>query len=65
MPHGVPQHTSDYLRNSSGNFAMFTEMRLASSFDSKLAADRRRVRHCENLSPADRAQHYKTDYERK
>jgi len=40
-------------------------MRLASSFDSNFAADGRPVRHYENLSPADRAQHYKTDYERK
>jgi len=29
------------LRNSSGNFAMFAAMRLASSFVSNLAADRR------------------------
>jgi len=40
VPPGVPQHTSDYLRNSSGSFAMFTEIRLASSFDSNFAADR-------------------------
>ena len=32
MPYGVPQHTSDYLRNSPGNFAMFTASLLASSF---------------------------------
>jgi hypothetical protein len=41
MPYGVPQHTSDYLRNSSGNFAMFAAIRLASSFVSNFAAERR------------------------
>jgi hypothetical protein len=38
---------------------MFAAILLAPSFVSNLAADRRPVR------PADRAQHYKTDYERK
>ena len=41
MPYGVPQHTADYLRNSSGNFAMFAAIRLASSFVSNFAAERR------------------------
>jgi len=41
MPYGVPQHTSDYLRNSSGNFAMFTAISLVSPFVSNFAADRR------------------------
>ena len=30
MPYGVPQHTSDYLRNSSDNFAMFAAILRAS-----------------------------------
>jgi hypothetical protein len=36
MPYGVPQHTSDYLRNSSGSLAMFAAMRRASSLLSSL-----------------------------
>jgi hypothetical protein len=45
VPYGVPQHTSDYLRDSSGDFAMFTAIRLASFFVSNFAAERL-ARHC-------------------
>src|SRR6516162_4945826 len=30
MPYGVPQHISDYLRNSSGSLAIFAAIRRAS-----------------------------------
>jgi hypothetical protein len=40
MPYGVPQHTSRYLRNSSGNFAMLAATRRASFLVSSLAARR-------------------------
>jgi hypothetical protein len=32
MPYGVPQHTSDYLRSSSGSLAIFAAIRRATLF---------------------------------